>query len=190
MRHSRVPLRRNPRRLRCRSVREMTPVADCWVHAAESVHADLSVQIWIPGGNDLAYRTVAIAKDDGAVNGREGDHRVQERPRRQGTPIGPKRGFIAYLSPSRLHISDPIPVTIDGASAVSSRCPTNKTAVHEIFVISHDAFNIDAGEKIRFFVLDNDGHTVILTMDAFKAAGFDAFADVAQPVIDSITWVS
>ena len=66
---------------------------------------------------------------------------------------------------------------------------TNTTAVSGLFSIAEDEFNVDAGEKIRFFVLDMAGGTVILTIDAFKAADFDAFAGQAQPVIDSIKWL-
>ena len=147
-----------------------------------------------PWQNDRAWPDGGeIAKDAGAVQWASGVTTGYKFGLSGiSTPIGPKPAdFIDYLKSFKAFtVSDPMPVTIDGVSGQQVDVLTNKTApVRGIFVITHDAFNLDPGEKIRFFVLDKDGHTVILTIDSFKAADFDAFAKVAQPVIDSITWV-
>jgi hypothetical protein len=146
-----------------------------------------------PWQNDRAWPDGGeIAKDSGAVQWASGVTTGYKFGLAGiATPIGSKPAdFIDYLKSFKgFTVSDPIPVTIDGVSGQQVDVLTRRTAVHGIFVIAHDAFNLDAGEKIRFFVLDKDGRTVILTIDSFKAADFDAFAEVAQPVIDSITWV-
>jgi hypothetical protein len=86
-------------------------------------------------------------------------------------------------------VSDAIPVTIGGVSGQQVDVLTNTIEAPGIFLIEEDAYNLAAGEKVRFYVLDKGGTTVVLTMDAFKAAEFDDFAVDAQPVIDSIAWI-
>ena len=98
--------------------------------------------------------------------------------------------FIAFLRKTKgFTVSQPTPVTIDGVSGQQVDVLTNKAAVSGLFSIEEDAFNVNAGERFRFFVLDKGGETVILTIDAFKAKQFDEFAGQAQPVIDSIKWL-
>jgi hypothetical protein len=139
-----------------------------------------------PDGGEIATADGAVQWASGVTTG------FKEGIENLGTPIGPKPAdFIDYVQSFKgFTVTDPVPVTIDGVEGQQIEVSTNDTGVHGFFVITHDAFNVDAGEKIRFYVLDKDGQTVILTMDSFKEAGFDAFADVAQPVIDRVKWES
>jgi hypothetical protein len=107
------------------------------------------------------------------------------------TPIGPTvDDFIAHLRKfDGFTVSEPTPVTVDGVSGKQVDVLTNTTEASRVFFLPEDAFNVAAGEKIRFIVLDKDGKTVVLMIDAFDAKDFDAFlADVAQPMLDGWKW--
>lgn len=98
-------------------------------------------------------------------------------------------GFIAFLGQFKgFRLSEPGPAVVDGVTGVQVDVETNGTAAPQIFQITDDVFNLDAGEEARFVLLEKDGTTVIFMLDAFKAAGFDAFLAKAQPVLDSVTW--
>jgi hypothetical protein len=101
---------------------------------------------------------------------------------------GPE-GFVAFLQQFKgFTLSEPRPVQVDGVSGIQLDVETNDTDAPQLFEISQDVFNLDAGEKARFILVDKDGTTVIFIIDAFKKAGFDAFLVKAQPVLDSVTW--
>jgi hypothetical protein len=104
--------------------------------------------------------------------------------------IGPgAAGFVAFLGQFKgFTLSASGPAVVDGVTGIQVDVETNGTAAPGIFQIKDDVFNLDAGEKARFVLLEKDGTTVILIIDAFKAAGFDAFLTKAQPVLDSVTW--
>ena len=104
--------------------------------------------------------------------------------------IGPgPAGFVAFLGQFKgFTLSAPEPAVVDGVTGIQVDVETNGTAAPRIFQITDDVFNLDAGEKARFILLEKDGTTVIFIIDAFKAAGFDAFLTKAQPVLDSVTW--
>jgi hypothetical protein len=98
-------------------------------------------------------------------------------------------GFLAFLAKFEgFTLSEPGTATVDGVSGIQVDVETKETAAPQIFEIQADFFNLDAGEKARFILLDKDGTTVIFIIDAFKEAGFDAFLVKAQPVLDSVTW--
>jgi hypothetical protein len=104
--------------------------------------------------------------------------------------IGPgTAGFVAFLGQFKgFTLSAPGPAVVDGVTGIQLDVETNGTAAPGMFQIKNDVFNLDAGEKARFVLLEKDGTTVIFIIDAFKAAGFDAFLTKAQPVFDSVTW--
>ncbi len=86
-------------------------------------------------------------------------------------------------------VAAPVPVTIDGASGLQVDLTTNEVAAHGMYYIAEDAFNLAPGEKVRFIAVDKDGETVILVVDAFAAATFDAFVtEVGDPLLASISW--
>ena len=98
-------------------------------------------------------------------------------------------GFLAFLAKFEgFALSEPGTATVDGVSGIQVDVETKETAAQQIFEIQFDVFNLDAGEKARFILLDKDGTTVIFIIDAFKAADFDAFLSKAQPLLDSVTW--
>jgi hypothetical protein len=107
------------------------------------------------------------------------------------SPIGPTPAdFIAHLRKfDGFTVGDPIPITVDGISGSYVDVLTNDMVAEKVYLIPEDAFNLSAGERLRFIVLDIDGAAVILIVDSFKAADFDAFmAEVAQPILDGLAW--
>jgi hypothetical protein len=104
--------------------------------------------------------------------------------------IGPgPAGFVAFLGQFKgFTMSAPGPAVVDGVNGIQIDVETNGTAAPGIFQIKDDVYNLDAGEKARFILLEKDGNTVIFIIDAFQEAGFDAFLVKAQPVLDSVTW--
>ncbi len=104
--------------------------------------------------------------------------------------IGPgPAGFVAFLGQFKgFTLSAPVPAVVDGVNGIQVDVETNETDAPGMFQIKADVFNLDAGEKARFILLEKDGITVMFMIDAFKEAGFDAFLVKAQPVLDSVTW--
>jgi hypothetical protein len=97
--------------------------------------------------------------------------------------------FVDFLRKQKgFTVSQPTPVTIGGVAGQSVDLLTNEIRERGIYMIAEDVANVDPGEKIRFFLVPMSDDMVIMTIDAFKAAGFDDFAAQAQPVIDSIEW--
>jgi hypothetical protein len=105
--------------------------------------------------------------------------------------IGPSPAdFIAHLRKfDGFTVSEPVPVTVDRVSGSQVDVLSNDIGAGGMFLLPEDGFNLSPGEKTRFLVLDKDGATVILFVESYKAATFDAFmADVAQPILDGLTW--
>jgi hypothetical protein len=104
--------------------------------------------------------------------------------------IGPAPAdFIAYMTNyPGFSATVPAPVTIGGTEGQQFDVLTNDVEAPGIFFIPEDSFNLAPGEKVRYFVLEIDGETVVILVDAWVADQFDSFLEVAQPVIDSITW--
>lgn len=107
------------------------------------------------------------------------------------TPIGPEvDDFVSHLRMfDGFTVAEPVPVTIAGASGVQVDVLTNDVDAPGMYYIEEDAFNLAPGEKVRFLILDKGGKTVILILDAFKAATFDAFvAEAGDPLLAGLTW--
>ena len=135
---------------------------------------------WAHGG-EIYLPIGAVQWASGVKNGTSGGKRVTIGQ----TPTD----FVAFLRKEKgFTVSDPSPVTIGGVAGQSVDLVTNSTATHGIYFFPEDAANVDAGEKIRFFLVPKNGDMAVITIDAFKAEQFDAFAAQAQPVIDSINW--
>ncbi len=107
------------------------------------------------------------------------------------TPIAPaQQDFIDDLRKyTQFEVSaTPVPVTIGGVNGLQVDVVATGEAPG-LFAFPEDRFNLSAGEKVRFIVLDNDGATVVLMVESFKEATFDAFmTDVAQPILDGLNW--
>jgi hypothetical protein len=96
--------------------------------------------------------------------------------------------FIQFLkSLGGLTVSGPTDVTIGGLAAQQLDVETSEQILG-ILQFPEDAWNVDVGEKIRFFVLEIEGDTVVLIVDAYTVAAFDDFVALTQPLVDSITW--
>jgi hypothetical protein len=106
------------------------------------------------------------------------------------TALGPAPAdFIAFLKkPKGWVVGKPVPVTIGGVAGQRVDVATRKVGISGVFAIPEDIFNVDAGEKIRFIVLDKDGKTVVLMVDAFKEKDFADILALEQPVLDTIAW--
>lgn len=105
--------------------------------------------------------------------------------------VGPtQQDFIDLLRKStRLTVTPtPVLVTVGGVSGLQVDVEATGD-LPGLFFFPEDAFNLRAGEKVRFIVLDKDGATVVLMVESFKEATFDAFmTDVAQPILGGLTW--
>jgi hypothetical protein len=97
--------------------------------------------------------------------------------------------FIAFLNkPKGWVVSKPVAVTIGGVAGQQVDVATRKVGIRAVFTIPEDAFNVDAGEKVRFIVLDKGGTRVVLMVDAFKEKDFNDVVALEQPILDSILW--
>jgi hypothetical protein len=96
--------------------------------------------------------------------------------------------FLQRFEALGLTISDPTPVTVDGATGQQVDVTTNQAEAPALYLVAEDAFNLVPGEKARFMVLDKDGETVLLIIDSFTTDGFDSWVAAAQPVLDTIVW--
>jgi hypothetical protein len=134
-----------------------------------------------PHGGEIYLPIGAVQWASGVVKGTSGG---------STTPIGPTPAdFVAFLHKEPgFTVGVPTPVTIGGLGGQSVDLTTNGVAVQGLYFFAEDAANVDAGEKIRYFLLPKGTDMVVMTMDAFKAAQFEEFAAQAQPVIDSIMW--
>lgn len=105
-------------------------------------------------------------------------------------PIGPEPDdFLAHLARYEgFTIGEPSQVTIGGVTGRQVDVTTNETDAPGFLAVPEEPLNFDAGEKLRFFVLDKEGKTVILIVDAWHEAEFEAFVDETTPLIESITW--
>ena len=104
--------------------------------------------------------------------------------------IGPSvDDFITHLERfDGWDLTAPIEVVLGGESAVQIDVTTNDTAAPGIYLVKADAMNLTEGEKARFLLLDLDGITVILILDAYAEADFDAFVAATEPLVASIAW--
>jgi hypothetical protein len=132
-------------------------------------------------GGSISLSDAAFLWASGVSAGSVADNEVAIEP-------GPA-GFVAFLGKFKgFTLSAQGPAVVDGVTGIQVDVETKGTAAPGIFQIKEDVFNLDAGEKARFILLEKDGTTVIFIIDAFKAAGFDAFLTKAQPVLDRVTW--
>ena len=137
---------------------------------------------WPHGGSMTKAGVEAFLWASGVVSGNVDGETVD---------IGPAPAdFIAHLGKfDGFTVSEPVPVTLDGVSGLQVDVLSNDVQAPGMFLLPEDAFNLAPNEKARFLVLDKGGSTVILIVDAFDAATFDAFmADVGQPLLDGLTW--
>lgn len=137
---------------------------------------------WPHGGSMTKGGTDSFLWASGITVGRVGD---------TDSPIGPtQQDFIDHLRKfTQFEVTaTPVPVTVGGVSGLQVDVVATGEAPG-LFVFPEDAFNLSAGEKVRFIVLDKEGATVVLMVESFKEATFDAFmTGVAQPILDGLTW--
>lgn len=98
-------------------------------------------------------------------------------------------GFAKYLKSFKgFSVVDGPPVSIDGTTATVLDVMTRETPARGIYAVKSDVFNLDPGEKARFFLLERDGKLVVFILDAFHEAEYDAVAAKLQPILDSVRW--
>ena len=100
-------------------------------------------------------------------------------------------GFVAFLqslAATGMTVSEATAVVVDGAAGQQVDVESNEVDAPALFFIAEDQFNLVAGEKARFTVLDVEGETAVLIVDAFEAADFDEVAATVQPIVDSVAW--
>ena len=98
-------------------------------------------------------------------------------------------GFVSHLKSFKgFAVTDPVPVAVDGVKGVQVDVTTNDVVADGLYLVAEDAFNLAPDEKARFIVLDKGGVTVLIILESFKTAGFDAWLDTTKPILDSIKW--
>lgn len=100
-------------------------------------------------------------------------------------------GFVAFLralAATGMTVSEATAVDVGGAAGQQVDVESNDVDAQGLFFLAEDRFNLVAGEKARFIVLDVGGETVVLIVDAFEAADFDEVAATIQPIVDSVAW--
>lgn len=104
--------------------------------------------------------------------------------------IGPTiADFIAHLERYKgFELSEPTETTVGGLSATQIDVTTKETNARGIYFVKEDRMNLAPGEKARFFLIDKDGATVILLLDAYHEAGFDAFTAETGSLLESLAW--
>jgi hypothetical protein len=98
-------------------------------------------------------------------------------------------GFVAHLKAyTGFTVTDPVPVTVNGVAGVQVDVTTNGASADGLYLVAEDQFNLAPDEKARFIVLDKGGVTVLIVIESFKTAGFDAWLGTTKPILDSILW--
>ena len=141
--------------------------------------------------NDRAYADGGgISLQTGGVYWASGvtDGTVADEPVEIGAGIDGFVLFLQSLTTMGMTVSEPVPVTIDGVEGQQIDLETNDAEARGLYFIEDDAFNLIPQEKARFLVLEKEGETVLLIVDAFVASDFDEWVETAQPVVDSIVW--
>jgi hypothetical protein len=96
--------------------------------------------------------------------------------------------FIDHLKRfNGLTLTQPKPVSIGGQSVIQVDVTVNEDTP-EMFSIDDNAFNLGAGETVRFDLFDVSGQTVVLVLEAVEASRFGELVDRTLPMHDSITW--
>jgi len=132
-------------------------------------------------GGQVSKGTGGFVWASGVTSGRVAD---------DGADIEPGvDGFLAHLERfDGFDLSEPTDTTIGGEPAVQIDVTTNDVQARGLYFVKEDAMNLSPGEKARFFLLERDGTTVILILEAYAATDFDAFVAATQPLIASIAW--
>jgi hypothetical protein len=134
-------------------------------------------------GGGISHDTGGIYWASGVASGTVNEGDVEIAPGVDGFI-----GFLQSLEAIGMTVSEPSDATIDGAAGQQIDVETNEVAAPGLYFVAEDAFNLAAGEKSRFIVVDQGGETVVFVLDAFAASDFDTWVDTAQPVMDSISW--
>lgn len=97
-------------------------------------------------------------------------------------------GFELLLrSVDPLTVGKATPVTVGGKTGIQVDVVATGEA-SGLYRVAEDAYNLAAGQKARFIVLDVGGTTVVFVFESMTEAEFDAVVAEVQPVLDSITF--
>lgn len=145
-------------------------VSDGWTNTRDGTH----------GGEISRALSGGFAWVSGVSAGQVEDKLVQ---------IGPRPpDFIDYLgSNPGLTVGQPQTTTIDGVPGQWLDVTVNADTPG-VLLVDDDAFNLGKGEKVRYYVLDKDGSTVILFLWVRQDGDFDGFVELTKPILDSIRW--
>lgn len=97
-------------------------------------------------------------------------------------------GFELLLrSVDPLTVGEATPVTVGGKTGIQVDVVATGEA-GGLYHVAADSYNLSAGQKARFIVLDVDGTTVVFVFESITEPEFDAVEAEVQPVLDSLTF--
>lgn len=97
-------------------------------------------------------------------------------------------GFELFLrSVKPLTVGAAAPVTVGGKTGIQADVVAT-AEVSGLYRVAADNYNLSAGQKARFIVLDVDGTTVVFVFESTTEAEFGAVEAEVQPVLDSLTF--
>lgn len=95
-------------------------------------------------------------------------------------------GFQAFLaSVSQLEAEAAAPVKVGGVDGIAVDVVVAEDAPG-LYQVEKDQYNLSAGQKARFIVLDVDGTTVVFVFESMTEEEFDEVEGEVQPVLDSL----
>ncbi len=130
-------------------------------------------EVTLPGSGGIAWLT-------GVSEGRIGETLVSIG----STPTD----FLAYLSDHpALRLDVPKVAKVGTASGQRVDVSVRRDAP-EFLLLPDDAINLGKGHKLRFYLLEVEGATVVLILEALREEAFPAVRKLVQPILDSIRW--
>lgn len=97
-------------------------------------------------------------------------------------------GFEAFLgSISQLRPEAAAPVTVGGIEGIQVDVVANGDA-GGLYQVAKDQYNLSAGQKARFIILEVEGTTVVLVFESGSEEDFDEVEAEVQPVLNSLAF--
>ena len=106
-----------------------------------------------------------------------------------GTPLEPGlAGFQAFLEAADvLEVQTVAPVTVGGMEGIQIDVVATGDA-GGLYQVAKDQYNLSAGQKARFIVLDLEGTTVVFVFESADEASFPTAEAAVQPILESLTF--
>lgn len=136
-----------------------------------------------PDGGGVSKEGGAVYWISGVTTGMVAEHEIEI-----GADVEGFMTFLQSLEAVGMTVSEATEVEVDGAAGMQIDVETNEVEAPGLMAMESDSFNLAPGETARFLVLDVDGETVVLIIDAFLSEDFESVVAIGEPVIASIRW--